>query len=140
MLFLASGVQTDIQAGLVPRGRIGVQHALLNRFIERRNGLPERRFGCLFVAFGKRFAQIAENGAQAGRVGAIANGSLFSLTGAFQCRKMVCHVIRLPLFLGFSKLKQGMWIGTSSYSTGLSYCWSNGYAANQSSRQRHLDL
>jgi hypothetical protein len=100
-LLLRDCVQAHAQAGLVSRRRVLVKHALLDRFVEGGYGLAKNLIGSLVVTFGERLAQIAKRGAQAGSVGAVAKRAFLSLTGAFQRRKMICHVIRLPSFSGF---------------------------------------
>ena len=44
------------------------------------------------VAFFDAFAEIAQGGTEAGGVGAVGGGALFGLAGAFERRKMICHV------------------------------------------------
>src|SRR5438552_16175816 len=79
------------QAGLVARGGVLVQGALLDGFVEHGNGGAIELFGGLLVALGDGFAELAECASEAGGVGAIAGGPAFGLAGAFQRRKMICH-------------------------------------------------
>jgi hypothetical protein len=69
-----------------------VDYALLNRLIEGGNGLSEDQVGAGLIAFRQSLAQLPQSAAQPGGVGAVADASFLSLTGAFQRRKMVCHV------------------------------------------------
>ncbi len=68
-----------------------MDHALLHRFIQRRNRLPEHLFRRRLVALRERFAQLPQGRAQTRRVGPVPGGSFLSLTGAFQRRKMISH-------------------------------------------------
>jgi hypothetical protein len=88
--------------------------ALLHRLIQRRDALAENLFGGGLVAFGERFAQLAQRGAQAGRVGPVAGGSFLSLTGAFQRGKMICHVLLLAFSVGFLGKPEPRFYGTNS--------------------------
>jgi hypothetical protein len=69
-----------------------MERALLDRFIENRNGLTVHLLSSGFVAFCNGLAQVAQLRAQTGSISAIAGGSTFGLTGALQRRKMICHV------------------------------------------------
>jgi hypothetical protein len=89
---LLHGADALTQAGLVARRRIGVQCALLDRFVENRHGFTVQVFSSGFVALAYGLAQVAQLRAQTGGVGAITGGSTFGLTGALQRRKMICHV------------------------------------------------
>jgi hypothetical protein len=73
-----------------------VQRALLDRFVEGGDGLAIDLLGVGFVAFFDAFAQFAQLGAEAGRVGAVDCGSFFGLTGALQRRLMICHCLIVP--------------------------------------------
>jgi hypothetical protein len=69
-----------------------VQRTLLDGLVEHRDCRAiELQRGCL-VAFFDAFAQVAQCGTQAGGVGAVGGGALRGLAGAFQRRKMICHV------------------------------------------------
>jgi hypothetical protein len=80
------------QAGFVARSGIFVQRALLDRLVERGNGLAIHLLGSCLVALRDRFAQVAQLRAQAGGVGAVARGAAFGLTGALERGLMICHV------------------------------------------------
>jgi SpoVK/Ycf46/Vps4 family AAA+-type ATPase len=69
-----------------------MQHALLDCLVEGGDGLPKNLIGALLVALGKRLTQVAQGATQPGSVGAIAHRSFRGLTGAFQRRKMICHL------------------------------------------------
>ena len=64
-LLRRDGVQPGVQSGLVTGGSVLVYDALLDRFVEGRNGLPEALLGRLLIAFGESFAQAAESAPQA---------------------------------------------------------------------------
>jgi len=85
------------QARLVAGGGVAVQRALLDGLVERGHRLAVGRFGGGFVAFFDGLAQGAQRGAQAGGVGAIGGRALRGLTGAFERRKVICHVGFVPL-------------------------------------------
>jgi hypothetical protein len=85
-------IDADAKPRLIPRGRILVQRALLDRLVERGYGLAVGLLGGLLVAFFDGLAQAAQRGAQAGSVGAVRSSALRGLTGALKRRKMICHV------------------------------------------------
>jgi SpoVK/Ycf46/Vps4 family AAA+-type ATPase len=60
-----------------------VKDALLDRFVEGGHGLSKNLIGPLLVAFGKRFAQLAQRRAQAGSIGAVAVSIEFLLVEDF---------------------------------------------------------
>ena len=72
------------QPGLIARGGVLVQGALLDSFVEGGDGLAIRLFGSVLVAFCDSFTKFAQLGAQAGSIGAIARGSVLGLAGALQ--------------------------------------------------------
>ena len=80
-----------VQAGLVSRRGIFVDHALLNCFVQGGNRLSEHLLGRRFVAFGQGFAQIAQSATQTGTVGTVAFAAPNGLARAFQSRKMISH-------------------------------------------------
>jgi hypothetical protein len=73
--------------------------ALLNSLIQSRNCLAESLLCGLFISLCKAFTESAQLAAQARGIAAITGGSLFRLTGAFQRRKMVCHLLFTFVFL-----------------------------------------
>jgi len=90
-LLLRDRVQTRVETGLVARCGVLVKHALLDRFVESGDRLPENLVGPLLVTFSERLTQVAQRAAQSGSVGAVASRAFLSLTGALQRRKMICH-------------------------------------------------
>src|SRR5581483_4521962 len=84
--------QAGGQPGLVARGGVLVQGALLDGLIQGGDGLAVGLLSGSLVALGKGLAQFAQLGAQAGSIGTIARGAAFGLTGALQRGKMICHV------------------------------------------------
>jgi hypothetical protein len=85
-------IDTNPEAGLIARGGIHVQRALLDCLVERGHRLPVGLFGGLFVALFNGLSQAAQCGAQAGGICAISGRALRGLTGALKRRKMICHV------------------------------------------------
>lgn len=77
-----------------------MNHALLNGFIESRNGFAEDLFSGLFVILGEGFSQVTQGRTQTGSISAIALGTSFGLAGALERRKMVCHYWWIPFLLG----------------------------------------
>jgi hypothetical protein len=71
------------QARLIPRRRIPVQRALLDRLVERGDRLAVGLLGRRFITLLDGLAQSAQRSAQAGGVGAIGGRALRGLTGAF---------------------------------------------------------
>jgi hypothetical protein len=85
-------IDTSAEAGLIARGGIHVQRALLDCLVERGDRLAIGLFGGLFVALFNGLSQAAQCGAQAGGICAVRGGTLCGLTGALKRRKMICHV------------------------------------------------
>jgi hypothetical protein len=83
---------TRAQAGLVARRRIFVQRAFLDSLIQGGNGLAIGLLGGGLVALGDSLTQFTQLRAQRRSVGAVASRATFSLAGALQRRKMICHV------------------------------------------------
>jgi len=96
---LLERAQPGGQAGFIARSRILVQNALFGGLVEGRYGLAVDVAGGGFVSLGEALAHGAESGAQLRSIGPVAGGSLFSLAGAFERRKMIGHGTRLPLFV-----------------------------------------
>src|SRR6266496_4732435 len=69
-----------------------MQCPFLDCLVERGSSLAIDLLGGSLVALGDGFAHIAQLGAQAGGIGAVPRRAGFSLTGALQRRKMICHV------------------------------------------------
>src|SRR5215467_3620876 len=80
------------KAGLVARGGVLVQRALLDRFVEGGDGLPVGLLGGGLIALRDGFAELAQLATQLGRVRAITFSTGFGLARAFLRRKMICHV------------------------------------------------
>src|SRR5215471_13967666 len=89
---LLHGIDASAEAGLVTRGRVLMQPAFLDSLVQHRDGRAIQLLCRRLVALGDGFAELAQRGAQARRVRAIADSAAFSLAGAFKRRKMICHV------------------------------------------------
>jgi hypothetical protein len=85
-------IDTSAEAGLITRGGIYVQRALLDCLVECGHRLAVGLFGGLFVALFNGLSQAAQCGAQAGGIYAIGGRALRGLTCALKGRKMICHV------------------------------------------------
>jgi len=85
-------IDTGAEAGLIARGGVHVQRALLDCLVERGHRLAVGLFGGLFVALFNGLSQAAQGSAQTGGIGAIGGRALRGLTGALKRRKMICHV------------------------------------------------
>ncbi len=96
MGLLLKRIQTGGQAGLVTRGGIFVDYALLYGLVQPGNGRPKCLFGGLFLALGEALAQIAQSGAQPGTIGSVSEAAFFGLPCAFQRGKVIRHEIFLP--------------------------------------------
>ena len=68
-----------------------MQHSLLNRLIEDRDGLSVNLLGGLLVALGDSLPQFTKLGAEARGVRAVGGCAPIGLAGALQRRKMICH-------------------------------------------------
>jgi hypothetical protein len=89
------------QSGLIPGGRVLVDHVFPDRLIDLGYTLGELGFGLGGVARLEGRPELAQCGAQTGGVGAVLRRSFGGLPGALQRRKMVCHaglVFLLGLF------------------------------------------
>src|SRR6185312_3587045 len=104
--------------------RILVDHTLLDGLVEGRNGLPEELLGGLFIALGQAFTELTQGTAQARSVGAVAGGTFYCLTGAFDRRKMICHVW-IVTFVCLRDISGGCRI---RYCTEATCRWSTGMA------------
>jgi hypothetical protein len=69
-----------------------VDQALLGGLVDHGNGAGERGFGVCGLARLQGFTELTQRGTQLGGVGAVARGACRGLAGAFQRRKMICHV------------------------------------------------
>src|ERR1700722_1624466 len=72
------------QAGLIARRGVLVERPFLDGFVEHRDGGAIHLLGGGLVALFDGLAQFAQLSTQAGRVGAVARGAAYSLTGALQ--------------------------------------------------------
>ena len=90
-------IQPSTQAGFIPSSGVLVEHALLDGLIESRNRLAENLLGGGLITLCKGLAEVAQGGAKTRVVAAITLCAGFSLPGAFQRRKMICHCVMMPL-------------------------------------------
>src|SRR5579864_1972156 len=88
---LLQRLEPSAQAGLVAAGRVLVQYALLNGFIQGRYRFAEALFGGRLIALSEGRAHITQGRAQTRGVAAVPRSAAFSLTSALQRRKMICH-------------------------------------------------
>ena len=102
-LVLLQRIQARAQAGLVASGGVFVENAFLNGLVEGGNCLAKNLLRGRLIASGQCFAQAPEFGAQTRAVAAVLHSAGFSLTGALQRRKMVCHRSSIPLAKDFQQ-------------------------------------
>jgi hypothetical protein len=77
-------IQTSAQAGLVARGGVGMDGALLDCLINERSGGTEVRFSRLLVRLGQGFTEGAQGSAEPRFIGAVHSGPSFGLAGALK--------------------------------------------------------
>src|SRR3954463_1258119 len=95
---LLYGTDPLAQPGLVPRGGVPVQDALLNRLVECGYLLAVLLLGHSLVSLGDGLAQGAQLAAQAGCVGAVASRAAFGLAGGGLRGEKSLHVLVCFLF------------------------------------------
>jgi hypothetical protein len=93
---LLDGLDVCGQAALVASRGVLVQDTLLDRLIERGNGLAKLLFGSYLVACCHDLAHLSQRAAHAGTVVAIHFGLLQGLPDALQRRYMVRHLYVSP--------------------------------------------
>ena len=90
-----------------------MDHTLLNRFVERRDGLSVYLLSRLLIALSQRFAQQSQLRADAGYIDAIPCRASFRLTGALKGRKMICHAASyLRLLEMFRRVRNKLFYGS----------------------------
>src|SRR5438270_9977298 len=103
------------EAGFIPRAGVLVDDALFYGFIDHGNGVAERFIGGLGVAGGHALTQLAQRGAQTGRVGTVVFRAFGGLARALHRRKMICHCdcmvpIKKSFFGGSSRRCYFTWV------------------------------
>ena len=92
---LADSFDAGSEAGLVARGGVFVEDALLHALVESGDGLAVAVAGLFDVSGSDGFTESAERAADAGAIGAIDERFAFGLTGALERRNVVCHEVKL---------------------------------------------
>ena len=89
--------EAGAKPGLIARSGVRVNDSLLCCFVDEGNGFSERGLGLGRIARLDGSAKFPQCGAKAGLIDPVLSGSRFSLAGALQRRKMICHVAVLVL-------------------------------------------
>ena len=90
-LLLSRGLDPGGEAGLVAGSSVLVDDALFNALVDERNRLAVDGLALGLIAGGDSRSELAELGAQPGRVRAVYRRLRFRLPGALQRRVMIRH-------------------------------------------------